>query len=118
MLAYLSLLNLFYDLRFLSLSYSENVFRIETMIFSHAKRKQLYFQRLKKTSDSRKYLCVRLASYDISGKFWDLTEHPLQQDTGFPKYHIGQNGATYANANELLCTCHRLPRGGWGGPPG
>ena len=68
----------------------------------------------KKTSDSRKHLCVKLANYDIAGKFWDLTEHPLQQDSGFAKYHIAQNGATYENVNELLCTCHGLPRGDGG----
>ena len=33
-------------------------------------------------SDSRKYVCVKIAGYDISGKFWDLTELPLQQDFG------------------------------------
>ena len=32
----------------------------------------------------RKYLCVKLASYDIAGKFWDLSEPPPQQDFGFP----------------------------------
>ena len=63
MLAYLSLLNLFYDLRFLSLSYRENVLRIEIMIFLACETKAVVFS-AKKTSGSRKYL----ASYDIVGK--------------------------------------------------
>ena len=38
MLAYLSLLNPLYDLRFLSISHSENVFRIEIMIILACER--------------------------------------------------------------------------------
>ena len=36
----------------------------------------------------RKYLCVKLASYDIAGKFWDLAEHPLHQDFCFRPWNI------------------------------
>ena len=68
MLAYLSLLSLFYDLQLLSLSYSKTFFRIETMMFLACELKAVVFP-AKKTSDSRKYLCVKVASYDIAGKF-------------------------------------------------
>ena len=45
MLSYLSLFNLFYDLRFLTLSYSENVLRMRRNNDISRLRKQLYFQR-------------------------------------------------------------------------
>ena len=86
MLAYLSLriLDLFYDLRFLSLSYSENVFRIEIMIFLACERSCIAF----KDKRHPEIVRVNFAGYDISGKFWDLTEHPLQQDFGLAPLNI------------------------------